>query len=132
MASIEITGVDELITKLGKVSAMRTLRPAMDKAMFRIQRDMKRYPPKPAGSTYRRGQDPRSEDLGNRWTTRVQQSATGLVGTVGNNASYAPWVQSHQFQARHMTHWQTDADVVEQNRAAIVADFKRVIDEVIK
>jgi len=133
MASIEIKGVTELIAKLGKVAAMATFRPPMERSMRRIQAEMKVYPPTRAGQTYRRGQDPRSEDLGGSWTVKVTQTRSGLTGIVGTNTSYAPWVQSHQFQAwMHKGRWQTDEDVIEQNRPAIVKDFQNVIDKVLK
>jgi len=126
---IRVEGVDRLLAKLGKLGAVAILRPPMQRAVYRIQGDMKQYPPPPAGSKYRRGQDPRSEDLGGRWTTKIAQVAAGLEGKVGNNASYAPWVQSHQFQARHMSHWKrhTDLAIIDKNRKAIVDDFAREI-----
>jgi len=40
----------------------------------------------------------RSGNLGRRWTSRVDASADGVKGTVGNNASYARWVQGNPGQ----------------------------------
>ena len=131
-AAITITGVDELIAKLGKAQGNAVLKDPMQRAVYRIEDGMKVYPPQPAGSTYRRGQDPRSEDLGGKWTTKVTATANGLTGKIGNNVSYAPWVQSHQFQARHMGYWQTDMEVIDKNRAAIVADFQQAIEKALK
>ena len=127
--TIRIEGVDRLLAKLGKLGAVTILKPPMQRAVYRIMGDVKQYPPEPAGTKYRRGQDPRSEDLGGRWTGRVTPDAAAVLGKVGNNASYAPWVQSHQFQARHMSHWKrhTDLAIIDKNRKAIVDDFAREI-----
>lgn len=128
MASIEITGIPELITKLGKAAATRTLRPAMNRSVLRLQRDMAKYPIQRVGSSYIR-----TGTLGRRWTTKVMQNANGLTGKVGNNTSYGPFVQSSMFQAEiHAGRWQTDQDTLDKNRSAIVKDFQNAIDEVLK
>ena len=127
-ASITITGIDDISRKFINSTSLRTLRKPMDRGMLRLQRDMSKYPPPRPGQTYRRGQDPRSEDLGASWITKITQTAGGMIGRVGNNTSYAPWVQSHQFQAwMHKGRWQTDRDVVERNRAPIMRDFEQEI-----
>jgi len=133
-AAITITGVDELIAKLGKVQGNAVLRDPMERAVDRLQLGMKRYPPKPVGSKYRRGQDPLSEDLGSNWVTKVTSTANGLTGKIGNDTTYGPWVQSHQFQARHMSHWKehTDLYMIDKNRPAIIADFERAIAKALK
>ena len=126
MASIEIKGVDKLVRKLGIVGALETLRPAMKRSVFRLQDDMAVYPSQPALANYKR-----TGTLGRKWTTKITTSSRGMVGTVGNNTPYAPFVQSHRRQNIHLGYWQTDKDVVEKNRAAIVNDFGREIDKAI-
>lgn len=155
MASIEIRGVDELIRKLGKVEGVNVLQAPMKRAVYRIQRDMADYDNVPAmqpgewaawvnahspakaaqirGAYFSKvkqlGRHPgRTGTLGRRWTGRITRSAGGLTGKVGNNTKYAPWVQSERFQAGlHRKRWQTDQQVVNRNRSAIVADFEREI-----
>ena len=123
MAQIEIQGIDALFRKLGNVTAISTLRPPMQRAVFRIEAGMKKYPSPPSGSRYRR-----TRRLGNAWTIKIDQSANGLVGTVGNNTSYGPWVQSSMFQAAvHQGRWQTDQDVATKETPAIIADFEQAI-----
>lgn len=52
-----------------------------------------------------------SEDLGARWTKVVE--ASRLIMEIGNNASYAPYVQSEELQADiHRHWWQTDVDAI--------------------
>jgi hypothetical protein len=121
--TIEINGIDEIFRKLGTVEALNTLRPPMQRGVFRIQAYMADYPPPPATSRY-----VRTGTLGRRWTTKIDEGMGGMVGIIGNNASYGPWVQSSAFQARvHQGRWQTDRDAVRDNEAEIIADFEREI-----
>lgn len=46
------------------------------------------YPPPPATSTYRRGSDPRSEQLNQRWNIRP----VPMGAVLENRASYSRWV----------------------------------------
>lgn len=146
--SIEIRGIPELFAKLGSATAIRTLRPPMRRAVFRLQNAMAVYPP-PIGPGVWKAKTSRKQKraffallragridgsrtgtLGRRWTTKVDEDANGLVGTVGNNTSYGPFVQSSMFQvAFQVGRWQTDAEVVAIEQATIVADFERAIQE---
>lgn len=132
--SIEIKGVAELIARLGRIAANEVLRPPMQRAVYRLQYVMQDYPPAPPNSRYIRGYGfrggPRtSENLGKRWTTKIETSTHGLTGKVGNNASYGPLVQSERFQTRwhRRTGWPTDERAVKENERAIVADFEQAI-----
>lgn len=126
--TIEISGVDALIAKLGKVQGTNVLRPPMQRAVLRIQRDMQEYPTQRIGSTYRR-----TGTLGRLWTIRIQQSGQYLEGKVGNRVKYAPFVQSRQFQSRvHRGRWQTDERVVNLNARTIVRDFEATIAEALR
>ena len=124
MAEIVILGIDALIRKLDSMEDVYTvLRPPMQRAVYRLQRDMADYPPQRPGTSY-----VRTGTLGRRWTTKIAQAPSGLIGTVGNNTSYGPFVQSSQFQAwMHRGRWQTDAQVAERNERDIVADFNTAI-----
>ena len=128
MVEVSIQGTDALIAKLGKVGATNVLRPPMQRAVLRIQRDMQEYPIQRVGSTYRR-----TGTLGRLWTTRIQQSGQYMEGKVGNRVKYAPFVQSRQFQARvHRGRWQTDERVVNLNARTIVRDFEATIAEAMR
>lgn len=122
---ITITGLDKLFHKLDAAAAIKTLEPAMQRGVLRLQRTMQQYPPQPAHSTYRR-----TGSLGRRWTTKVTSSGTGLEGRTGNNIYYAPFVQSNAFQTRThaATGWGTDAQAIAENEDAILADFASAID----
>lgn len=133
--SVEIRGLDKLFKKLGRVAATDVLVKPMQRGVLRLQRRMQIYPPAPVGSRYIRGYGfpghPTSEKLGQRWAVRITRSGNGLTGKVGNNASYGPLVQSHQFQAavHKRTGWVTDRKAVSEEQATIVADFQREIDK---
>lgn len=124
MASITITGIDQLMRKLNNMQDVNeVLRPPMQRAVFRLQRDMANYPPARPSSSY-----VRTGTYGRRWTTAINESNQGLTGKVGNNTVYGPFVGSQQFQAAvHRNRWLTDAQAVERNRARIVADFEQAI-----
>lgn len=126
--TIEITGITEAIETLGMAETVTALRPPMQRAVHRVQAAMARYPAQRAGSAYRR-----TGTLGRRWTTRVSENSNGIEGKVGNNTIYGPFVQSEMFQAAvHRGRWQTDADVLERETAAIVADFERAIEAALR
>ncbi len=122
--TIVITGADKIAAKLGRLNIGSILRDPMTRAALRVQTDMQKYPPQRAGSAYRR-----TGTLGRRWTTpRVISEARRVEGSVGNNTSYGPFVQSSQFQARvHRGLWQTDAQVMERNIPVIVSEFEAAI-----
>lgn len=125
MASIEIHGIPELFAKLGSAAATSTLRPPMQRSVFRLEAGMKKYPPQRGGTSYRR-----TGTLGRRWTSRISQDANGLEGKVGNNTSYGPFVQSQMFQAAtHRGLWQTDQEIATRETPFIVADFDQAIQE---
>jgi hypothetical protein len=125
MASIEIRGIPELFAKLGSAAATSTLRPPMQRSVFRLEAGMKKYPPQRGGTSYRR-----TGTLGRRWTSRISQDANELEGKIGNSTSYGPYVQSQMFQAQqHKGLWQTDQDVATKETPTIVADFEQAIQE---
>lgn len=82
---------------------------------------LKRYPPqRNPNTTYERGFGVRpnqriSEDLGARWIADLIQSGSEIRIDFGNNASYAVYVQSLQYQAEiHQDWWQTDEEMIDR------------------
>lgn len=143
MSDLEIVGIKELRAKLGKIAAGKHLADSMQRAVYILQADLAKYPqPMPPGhwaktttAAQKRaffaqlkngGWKGRRGTQGRRWTTSVRRDAYHgiVVGKVGNNTKYGPWVQSDRFQARmHKNRWQTDQQVLERNRAEIVRMF---------
>lgn len=148
--SVEIRGLDRLFKKLGAVAGTQVLVKPMGRGVARLQRRMQEYPPAlapvqgPASAPVRftargrqvefiaRRRKPyrRTGTYGRRWTVRIMAMGGGLVGRVGNNVAYGPYVGSEQWQARiHRGRWNTDRRVVEQEAPGILADFQHAIDE---
>lgn len=128
MINIQISGIEALQRKLGRLRANDILVPPMEEAVKQLQNDMADYPmPKP-GSRY-----VRTSKLAQAWTSQVDRTGSGVTGRVGNSIEYAPWVQSYRFQAAiHRGRWQTDAQVLERRRQWIIDRFKRAIDRAIE
>ena len=121
---LKLDGFDELRKKLGDFKALDVLTPPMQDAMIRLEGRMKQYPPQRPTKYIRTGV------LGKRWVTKVERQGGRLVGSVGNNTTYAPFVQSAMFQAKiHQGRWQTDQIVMDEEQAAIIRDFERAIAE---
>ena len=75
---------------------------------------------------YRRGQSPGSQRLGQRWTVRRRQWHTVIVG---NNASYAPFVQGPKRQSEFMRAlgWKTTEDVAREHGGDIMDSVQQQI-----
>ena len=126
--TIQIKGIDALVQKLGKVEGTKHLRPPMQRSVYRLQARMAQYPAQRTNSSYRR-----TGTLGRKWTSKIEQGNGIIRGKVGNNASYAPLVQSYQFQARiHRGLWQTDRYIVDTEYRTIVRDFEDTIKNTLK
>jgi hypothetical protein len=71
----------------------------------------------------------RTGKLGQSWTTKVEGDGNELVGRVGTNLNYAPYVESAALQAEiHQGRWHTDAQAVAQFRDKIVARFRAALE----
>lgn len=93
---------------------------AMNDSTALLLRDMKTYPPAPAGSTYRR-----TRTLGRSWS-RTFDDKRGEVGSNGFMAPYNRLVQDDERQTRvhKRTGWQTVQSVAKNRRTQIVRFFK--------
>jgi hypothetical protein len=122
--SITITGLDKLYQKLGKAAAANILEPPMQRSVLRLQRTMQTYPPPPVDSSYKR-----TGTYGRRWRVKVSRSGQGVIGRVGTNVPYSPYVGSKLFQTiqHRRTGWTTDAESVRINEHAIVDDFHNAV-----
>lgn len=72
-----------------------------------------------------------SQTLGRRWT--ISERNQGFTQVVGNNASYGPFVHSHERQAwfHRRRGWKTDEQVIEEESDTIVefveAEIRKVL-----
>lgn len=150
--NIEIKGIEKVRAKLGDLQNRTYMMGAMAAATSEVKDWIAEYPAaseansprefngyyslashKALNRWYERGYGPRwvrkdgsiggaktSETLGRRWTTRVKER--GMRGVVGNNASYAPFVQDADRQAtfHQKRGWRTVQDAVREKRDAVV------------
>ena len=153
---IVIKGLDELTEKFDKIGQLDGVKAAMKNAGDHMEDAMKVYPAKPHFQhrwpfvsdkqrryffwalkqgkievPYRRGQSPGSEDLGQRWTVATRDQ--GFTVIVGNNASYGPFVQSHDSQSKMMKviGWKTDQQVLDENKGEVVEYIRDAIVKII-
>lgn len=142
---VEVLGLEDLLQRLGPLTTFATLRPAMDTALKLLQNDLAIYPPQAHRKLggfksdkqrryvmmlVRTGQVPyrRTGTLGRRWATKIESSSTNLVGTVGNNTSYGPYVMDRGQQAwMHQGVWHTAQDVAERNTEAVLGLFAEAV-----
>ena len=144
---VEVQGMDAWIRRLQKAGDLSQLRGTMQAAADMLLDEIAEYPPTSEANVpyqrrwYERGFGPRwllkdgtvrgtrtSQTLGRRWTTNV--SPDGLMGVVGNNVPYGPYVQSKAKQARFHKRrgWMTDEQAVKKARPGIVQLFKDAIE----
>jgi len=80
-----------------------------------------------------------SEMLGKKWTVSVStavstgSTTTGMVGEVGTNVGYAPWVQGDKQSRLHAARdWKTDDTALEESMEAINGFFGEALDKWLK
>ena len=138
--SIRIEGAEALIRRLDNIQSMRKVKASIRQATIFLRGKVADYPNvrrfknwRLYGNSaqaqrmragffyhlkngdievpYRRGSSPKSEKLGQSWTTRTANA--GWTGIVGTNVSYAELVQSSekQYSAHRQTGWVTTRQV---------------------
>lgn len=141
--AVTVKGLDKLIEKLERLGKADALKRPMTQAVQHLHDTIAEYPPSGIANSpmngyswYERGFGTRtrtgrawntSETLGRRWTEEV--SANGQRGVVGNNASYAEYVQSAEKQAgfHAMRGWKTDEQVTREEAGVVVEFFNDAI-----
>lgn len=126
---VKTKGVKQLEAKLTVLQAKLStdqpgsaLRQAMQRSVYRLQIGMATYPTR-TSKWYRR-----TGTLGRRWTTKIDTGGGRMVGRVGNNTAYAPFVQSDQYQRSFLRGWwQTDRQVMQREAPAILRDFQNTV-----
>ena len=113
--TITIKGLDSLTKKLDALEKGAYLKPTVTAGANLLRNEMRRYPPKPPQSTYRR-----QGTLGKSWTQRVSGGRGGWLAVIGSFLNYAPYVQDRDRQAAvHRGRWQTVQSVAEENREKV-------------
>lgn len=154
MASITITGMDELLAKLGKLEHVHlALQRPMDISLKYMQNQLMEYPAKAAGAfsalatpgqkraywarvrsgdiNHGDGGYIRQRMLGNAWATEIQSGLNGMRGIVGNNSPGAIFVQGERQQPFHRASgWKTVDQVADESegfvRRTFEAEFRKI------
>jgi hypothetical protein len=122
--TIILKGWDHLEAKLKRIAGgMHDMRmTATQKAVIYVHGEVPPYPPAPPTSTYIR-----TGTLGRSITTEVRELGSQIVGVIGSDVVYAPWVISDEAvgdagpQAKaHRGRWYTLQGVVRKAKNAIV------------
>lgn len=125
---ITVKGLNQVLAKINRIKSPAVRKRVLSAGAFQAQELIAVYPKStianspanPTGRWYERGFGTRtatgkayatSETLGRRWTTRV----TANQAVVGNNASYARFVQGDKQAALHKRRgWVSTRDVAEK------------------
>ena len=147
-AVIEVIGLEDVLQRLGALASPAVLSKGMHQAVAIVQKAVAVYPPAsrrahgPWKSEKQRryvmmlvstGQVPykRTTQLGKSWTTSVEGSGVDIIGRVGNNTSYGPYVMgSEGTQASyHVGTWPRAVEVATKHKDEVIACFVTVAQE---
>lgn len=152
MSEIQIEGLDRLLTKLDRISSVRVLYPPMVRSLAKLNSYIATYPKaRPQAQPFKSDKQRRfffaaikdgritvpyrrTGLLGRSWQMQAEMTPQQVVGTLSNPTPYGPFVQAPppQQAAYHQGNWRTADDAVQKLSAAIVADFKRAVDEALR
>lgn len=138
--------LNQAFTRLGTAQMQTILRRPMEASLLSLENELTDYPGKSTGKiTFKTARQRRyffwalangviqvpyvrTGKLGQSWTWRIENTSSGLRGTVGTNMNYAKWVQAQGTQARiHRGNWLTDYGAVERKRDEIGRRFRDAI-----
>ena len=122
--TITIAGLKPLLEKLEELGKGKYIDPVLPQVGQAVRNALAPYPPKPAGSTYRR-----TGRLGQSWfvTPTAQMSVE-----VKDTAPYAMYVQGDWQTAKHAsTGWKVLSRTVESMRAEIVEKVARAVHRIL-
>ena len=144
---IQITGLKEISRRFDKFpdKLNRVMRQTMEAALYILQENVPRYPPKPATSTYNRtGTLGRSLGSGGgkadifrvtgQGSFLGQGSGSYLTGEFGTRVKYAPYVigdppDSPSQAWMHKGRWWTMKTITKKSEAKITRAFQEMADD---
>lgn len=132
MIELEFDGYEELKATIALAPdlALKAASPAMNDALMFLQGQIPEYPDAIPDSRYKR-----TGLLGRRWTTEVENTPVSVIGTIGNNTPYAPWVVGpdypglvingrEMYQSKvHADRWWQFIDLIETNESDAWKEF---------
>lgn len=148
--NIDITGIEPLMAKLEQLRGLTWLKGVMTAALSDLKDWIAEYPPESDANIpyqrrwYQRGYGSKwmrrngtvggratSEQLGQKWTYKVDDDGHG--GVVGNNASYAKWVQGPEQNRWHTRRgWRTTTQAVTEQGPKVIDKLRTAISRLLK
>ena len=152
MANIEIEGLDRLLTKFDRMTALRVLAPPMVRSMAKLNAYMATYPKaRPQAQPFKSDKQQRfffaalrdgritvpyrrTGLLGRSWQMRVETTPSQVIGILANPTPYGPFVQAPppQQAGYHQGNWRTTDDAVQKWATGIIRDFQRAVEEALR
>ena len=146
-ARIEIKGLGKLIKKINKLEKMDAVKAALKNAATMLAGEMAEYPPETAanrpptpfwirgrGLQTASGNLYNSGNIANSWEkAKPTIRNKGFTVAIGSNVSYVRFVQSDDDQAMAMKKigWQTDQQVLDDNKDEVKAELADAINKII-
>ena len=145
-----IKGMDALVRKLKSIDGLQAAKRGIKSGALHIKGKIAKYPSASEANMpnsrrwYQRGYGPKwklkdgtvhgrktSETLSKRWTTEERNG--GLTQVVGNNASYAIYVQGEEQAAFHEKRgWNTAEDIVDREGSRVLTFVKNEVDKALE
>lgn len=124
MISIKIEGLERIGKRLEKIGSIKTeLLETTDRAIKYVHSQVPPYPSMRSGQRY-----VRTGTLGRSIGTEVRTMGASVVGTIGTNIVYAPWVISSEKQAwMHVGRWWTLQGIMRKARDGIVKIYEDML-----
>jgi len=127
-------GTEELMTMIEMLPelALDAAQPAMVDALIFLHGELPDYPPAIPGSSYKR-----TGMLGRRFTEAVDIESNAVIGELGTNLAYAPWVVGEDFPGKmhggrqkfqaqvHVDRWWQFEDVVNASEEGAWDEFEQ-------
>jgi hypothetical protein len=123
MIELEIEGLAEALDMFtqGNQRVGMALKRATSASVKVLRARLAKYPSTPSGT---KTDYHRTGTLGRKWHSKSTFTDDDVLGFVGNNAPYAPYVQGFDKQARiHTGNWQTDQQVADESRDDVLDIF---------
>jgi hypothetical protein len=130
---VEVRGMDRLIRRYDKLG--KDLKPELESTMgeagIMLLSQIPDYPPQVIGSGY-----VRTGTLGRLWTSDTEVLGNDVVGIIGNNTGYGPWVVSDEVSKVnsagpqawfHKGKWWIIQDVVRDNAQQVFDLFREMV-----
>jgi len=125
--TVTIEGLDKLIKRLDRAPNLvkNLAADAIARSVYLIHGEVGKYPPRPAGSTYRR-----TGTLGRSFSTMVDLQR--FRGRVGTRLEYAGYVIGPRQAEIHRGRWKTVEDVAKKLLPDIQKIFAKAVKDLVK